>query len=93
MIDVLHVLFEEDATPSFENHEEIKSRVRETLYGDLYGRKYRYALKRQTPEQEALDFDPDMELPDAPPKKLPVKPFIPATDPEDLPGILDRPLG
>jgi hypothetical protein len=89
MIDVVHVLFEEDSTPAYEQHMEVKSRVREMIYGDFYGSPYRYAYKTNT-QQEALGFDPDMELPE-PTRET--KPYIPPTNPEDLPGILDAPLG
>jgi len=93
MIDVFHVLFEEDSIPRYEEHQQVKSRVRETLYSDLYGRPYKFAYKQASTEQEALGFDPSMELPQNSEKPREIKPYIPPTNPEDLPAILDRPLG
>lgn len=96
MMDVLHVLFEEDVTPTFENAAEIKSAVRTSLYQNLYNQDYKYKFKASSSggsQQEALGFDRDMELPSLPPEMQETKPYIPATDPEDLPGILDAPLG
>lgn len=94
MLDVFHVLFEEDAIPVYEQHRENKSRLREAMYSDLYGRPYKYAVSSgQSSEQSALGIDPELELPTevtGTPREI--KPYLPPTNIEDLPGILDAPL-
>lgn len=95
MLDVIHVLFEDDITPQYEDSAKIKSNIRSEIYRILYKREYKYKVKEKpqaASPQEALGFDPGMELPTVPPENQEIKPFIPATNPEDLPGILDAPL-
>lgn len=91
MLDVVHVMFEEDLVPQFESQLEARSSVRTQIYSQLYGQDYKYKIKAQgSTQQEALGLDPDLTLPE---EMLETKPYIPPTDPDDLPGILDAPLG
>jgi hypothetical protein len=90
MVDVIHVFYEEDLIPKFEQHAEIKSQVRTILYRELYDKEYEYRIK--TPGQR-FSVENDPAAFDLPPDTEKTKPFIPATNPEDLPGILEAPLG
>lgn len=96
MMDVIHLFFEEDAIPQYEQHAEIKSAVRTLIYEEMYKREYRYKVKKksQTRQYGASGQEWD-EMPDLPPPadNQEIKPYIPPTNPEDLPGILDGPLG
>jgi hypothetical protein len=91
MLDVIHVLFEEDVTPLAEGHLEAKSAMRVSVYQNLYGREYKYPITTSNGSSSTMssDFGNPANLP---PDQLPVKQYIPPTNPEDLPGILDAPL-
>lgn len=94
MCDIIHVLYEEDATPLYEEHQKIKSDVRVAMWRHLYNKNYPYPHQdNQTsnagglPPEEAL-------LPDeAAPK--PLKPYIPPTDDfsQFQEAGLDAPMG
>lgn len=95
MLDVLHYFYEDDLAPRWEQDGDVKSRMREVIYETMYKKRYKYSIdsKRRT-----ASFDTDRPAPPpeaAPlqdPRSMPVKPFIPATDPEDLIAILGPPL-
>ena len=91
MMDVIHLFFEEDSIPLFEQHAQIKSQIRTIIYEQMYHREYRYKVK-SAEERKFVPDDPDPVM-DLPPEQQPTKPYIPPTNPEDLPGILDGPLG
>lgn len=91
MLDVIHVLLEEDLTPRYEEHAEVKSAVRTHIYRELYKKEYEYQVKSDKRPRRFEADDPAAF--DLPPDNQELKPFIPATNPEDLPGILDAPLG
>lgn len=91
MMDVIHVLFEEDSIPQYEEHARVKSQVRTIIYEQMYQREYKYKIK-SAEERRFIPDDPD-PVHDLPPEKMPQKPYIPPTNPEDLQGILDGPLG
>ena len=45
MLDVIHALFEEDASGTSREQFEMRSKFREIIYKDFYGRDYAFALK------------------------------------------------
>jgi len=96
MLDVIHVFFEEDITPQFEDHIKYKDAVREQIYPALYKRPYKYGSKTSQTTTYGIGPDEDIsqipEMKEIPEDERVTKPFIPATNPEDLPGILDAPL-
>ncbi len=64
MFDVIHVLYEEDVTPTWEQHIDVKNRIRETLSEVLYERPYRYGRHSEAapeplgPDGEYIDGVP-----------------------------------
>ena len=90
MLDVVHVLFEEDATPLWEEHQKAKSHLRSSIYQQLYGQEYRYRVREGSASSEPMSSP---EMMDLPPEQMPVKPYIPPTDPEDLESVLGAPAG
>lgn len=95
MLDVVHVLYEEDITPRHEQDQEVKDAIRKELYPRLYGRPYQYASSKSATRQYGAteeDWNKMPEVDELPGDSKPTKPFIPATNPEDLPGILAPPL-
>lgn len=94
MMDVIHLFYEEDAIPAYEQHQEIKSAVRTVIYEQMYKRNYAYKLKpshgRTAHGSGSLDDIPDLS---APADNQEIKPYLPPTNPEDLPGILEPPMG
>ena len=93
LFDVLHVLYEEDITPKWEQHIDVKDRVREALYQVLYGRQYKYSTTKKS-RNPAEGFDPESDLP--PPEDFggsrEVKPYIPVSSEADLMKVLDAPM-
>ncbi len=63
MLDVLHYFFEEDYRHASQESALRMSAVRETIYQDLYGVDYPYALKKDGTSRGAqqYDFDPEEE--------------------------------
>lgn len=98
MLDVLHVFFEEDMIPKWDQEAQTKSKIRVALYDSMYKKKYKYALDPQ-PRHADFDYDDDdvetYEPSDlyAPAPDGVVKPYFPATDPEEFNDILGMPLG
>jgi hypothetical protein len=99
MFDVIHVIYEEDITPLWEQHIDVKDRVREVLYPALYDRPYKFASTKAKRNGGTAGGGFGFEGPG--PADFPegigdtreVKPFIPVTDPEDLMKVLDGPMG
>jgi hypothetical protein len=91
MCDVIHVYFEEDVIPRFENEIEAKDAVRAQLYQLLYEQEYRYG--RKTGNATSPGTPPMPTVTDLPPEAQPIKPFFPATDPEEFASVLDAPMG
>ena len=91
MLDVIHALFEEDITPTWEHGAEVKSKVRESIYSSMYKRQYMYG------DQTTSNIDPEWELGGTPtPYDAPegtVKPYIPPSSNEELMDILGPALG
>jgi hypothetical protein len=94
LFDVIHVLYEEDITPLWEQHIDVKDRVREVLYPQLYNRPYKFAsTKARRPDGiETGPTDPD-GFPEGVGESRETKPYIPPTDPEDLMKVLGAPMG
>ena len=104
MLDVLHYYFEEDYMSVSLEESQRTSAVRETVYQNMYGREYPYALGNGEAKTSQYDFgDPEDEdyeddLADIDPFKPAAKPYTPATkvNPEaakPFGNILDAPLG
>lgn len=103
MLDVLHVLYEEDVSPTWENGIEVKDRVREAIYDKLYNRKYQFASTEPetgrpggvTPDGfGGASFDASrFNEADLPPGEQPVKPYIkPMTEEELFKALGEQPL-
>lgn len=102
MFDVIHVLYEEDMTPLWEQHIDVKDRVREAIYPLLYNRPYKFATTKGGSSGGSagagggtFQGPPPDALPEGvgDPRKQPPKPFIPVTPEEDLMKILGGPMG
>ena len=99
MFDVIHVLYEEDITPTWEKHIDVKDRVREAIYSLLYDSEYKFS---STKSDEPVDYSEDDDgpsgtLPAGPPvgdtdSAREVKPFIPVSSEADLMKVLDSPM-
>lgn len=61
MVDVLHFWFEEDMTAVTAEHAQARSGIRIALYRELYGTRYKYALKE--PNNQASMSTPDFSTP------------------------------
>lgn len=98
MLDVLHVFFEEDMIPRWEQDAQTKSKIRVALYDSMYKKKYKYAID-SSPRHADFDFDDegvDTYEPNdlyAPAPDGVVKPYFPPTDPDELSSILGAPMG
>lgn len=91
MLDVIHVFYEEDITPRWEQETEVKDKMREQLYQLLYNRKYRYGQPSGTGgfgSGETPDMPTETDLP---PEAFPTKEYFPPTDPEDFAAVLKEP--
>jgi hypothetical protein len=89
MLDVIHVFYEEDITPLYEQHQEVKDSVRNQLYPLLYNRPYNYASKQTYAGTRGEGWESEAKTPV---RSNETKPYIPPTPIEDLPGILAPPL-
>lgn len=94
MLDVIHVLYEDDITPRWEQETEVKDKMREQLYQLLYNREYRYGRPNGTGgfgSGETPDMPTESDLP---PDVQPVKEYFPPTDPDDFASVLkEGPMG
>jgi hypothetical protein len=102
MLDVIHVLFEEDYT-NVTSAEQVdaKNKIRKIIYKEFYDKNYEYSSSSKTdysdlePEESGYDYSDVVPFD---PAKAETKPFVPSTDfnPDAaLPfgKILDAPLG
>lgn len=91
MLDVIHVLFEEDLMPTWEQGFEVKNKVRESIYSSMYKTRYKYG------DGTGTGGDPEWELGGIPEPvvdgKAPPKPYFPPSTPEELSAIIGAPLG
>jgi hypothetical protein len=84
MLDVIHYLFEQDATVSSEAEFETKNSVRDVIYETVYERKFAYSSKKSKDFDNAENsyssepFDKDGNY--IPNKTNYVKPYVPPTN-------------
>jgi len=94
--DVIHVLYERDILPVWEQDTEIKDGVRKQLYETMYETKYKFASPKSSSASDmTYGLGPDQDLDSIPDlSEVPVesKGYIEPTAPEDLPFLLDPPL-
>lgn len=93
MLDVIHVLFERDTLPTWEQDIDIKNQVRQSIYQQMYGENYKYghsSSQGRSSEWDTADGSPDMY---GAPAEGVIKPYIPPTDPDELFDILGTPMG
>lgn len=91
MLDVIHVIFEDDLIPRWEQDTEVKSKMRSVLYREMYKREYKYGIS--DPHERHADWDtPSSSMFEAPPDGS-IKPYIPPTPQEEFQNILDSPMG
>ena len=100
MLDVIHVLFEEDFTSAVSGeHIDAKNKIRKIMYREFYDKTYAYG---GSSNENSGDFEnAPMDYSDITPfdpAKAAVKPFVPATDinensPKPFGKLLDGPLG
>lgn len=89
MLDVIHVFFEEDMIPSWENDTEVKNTARSSIYRELYGTTYKYGSSSSSSNTNGIQGQSIYDEP----TNGGVKPYIPPTSPEDLSSILGTPMG
>lgn len=100
MLDVLHALFEDDVTPTWEQDSEIKDKVRQSIYKTMYGRNYKYGASSEQGRNSEWEFGGTPTAAPMPtdsiytePTDGSIKPFIPPTDDGELFDIVGPPLG
>jgi hypothetical protein len=89
MLDVVHYFFEEDSRYKSAEEAETVSAVRSSLYGNMYGTYYKYAVKSKNTRSTPSDTYSD-------PNEL--KPYIPPTQfdansANPFGSVLDAPIG
>lgn len=101
MLDVVHVIFEEDYTNvSSAEQVDVKTKVRTILYREFYGKEYTYSSNKTDysdlePEEGLYDYSDVVPFD---PTKAAIKPFVPSTDFDPDAALpfgktLDAPLG
>lgn len=102
MLDVIHYIFEEDATFTSREHLESRELFRKKMYPEMYNRPYKYFRATSTPSSgiSGADFNENEfeDLSPVDPLKPPTKGYVPPTDfdperPNPFGGVLDAPLG
>lgn len=84
MLDVVHYLFEQDATVTSEAEFETKNSVRDVIYETVYARKFAYSTNKSKDFSDANQdyssdpFDKDGNY--TPNKTNYVKPYVPPTN-------------
>ena len=99
MLDVIHVLFEEDFTNAVSGEQiDAKNNIRKIMYREFYDETYTYGgiSNEQSGDFENAPMDYS-DITPFDPKKAPVKPFVPATDfdensPKPFGRVLDAQL-
>ena len=91
MLDVVHVLFEEDTLPRWEHDAEMKSKVREQVYESMYGVRYKYGTSSN--RGRSANWDEDSESIYTQPDDGSIKPYIPPSEEDELYDILGAPMG
>ena len=92
MLDVIHVLFEEDIMPTWEKGAEVKDEVRKTIYRTMYNVEYKHGMSGST---NTSSMPPGEMTSGLYSENLngPPKPFFPASSEDELHGILGKPMG
>ena len=84
MLDVIHYLFEQDATITSEEEFETKNSVRDVIYETVYGRNFAYSTKKSknfnTADGQYSSEPFDAEGNYIPSKTNNVKPYVPPTN-------------
>jgi len=100
MLDVIHVLFEEDYTTVVNAEQvEVKNRLRKVIYKEFYDKSYNYTAKNEYEFDEPLDAQVDYsDVKPFDPKAQARKPYIPPTNfnpdaPQPFGKTIDAPLG
>jgi hypothetical protein len=97
MLDIIHVLYEEDSIPLYEDHAKIKSNVRSAIWNHIYEKEYPYPYTESADAGNVMSdghLGPDEDLLPAEDAKPATKPYIPPTDPDQFAAIgLDAPFG
>ena len=89
MLDVIHVFFEEDILPRWEQDIQVKDEARISIYRDMYGVNYKYGFT--SAQGRSAEWDTDSIY--ATPPEGEIKPYIPPSTPQELANILGAPLG
>lgn len=101
MLDVIHVLFEEDYT-NMVNAEQVdaKNKIRTVIYREFYQKEYTHSSGKKDysdlePEESGYDYSDVVPFD---PNKVEKKPFVPSTDFDPDAALpfgktLDAPLG
>lgn len=93
MLDVIHVLFEDDTLPRWEQDVEVKSRVRESLYRTMYGTEYKYGYESDQGRSSSWELgDASASAYDAPLDGS-IKPYFPPSSQEEMFNVLGAPMG
>lgn len=85
MLDVLHYMYEEDMTPTWEHESEFKDSIRSTIYRELYDTQYSLA------NNDVMHANADLSDYGGEPTGT-VKPYISPTNPEDYQKLLEPPM-
>jgi hypothetical protein len=82
MLDVIHVIIEDDLTSSQTGeNSEVKSKMRTIFYREFYDKVYKFSTANPDFNlEEPLDMNVDDEIKPFDPKQQPTKPFVPATN-------------
>ena len=84
MLDVIHYLFEQDATVTSEAEFETKNSIRDVIYETVYDRKFAYSTKSSkdfSSDAQAGNSEPFDEFDNYVPSKTNrVKPYVPPTN-------------
>lgn len=102
MLDVIHVIFEEDMTSVASAEQvDVKDKVREIIYRDFYETSYKYKSSKNRQgvaiDDPVGDFDYS-DITPFDPSRQQVKPFVKPTDfnpdmQKPFGSVLDAPLG
>jgi hypothetical protein len=102
MLDVVHVIFEEDYTNATSGEQvDAKNKIRKIIYKEFYEKNYEYNSSSKTdysdlePEESGYDYSDVVPFD---PAKAETKPFVPSTDFDADAALpfgktLDAPLG
>ena len=102
MLDVIHVLFEEDYTSAISSEQvDVKNRVRKVIYKEFYNKTYSRGFDNNETYIDEETINPAVDYSDVKPfdpKQAARKPYVPPTEfnpesPKPFGKVLDAPLG